>query len=142
MIVPTDLAVSLARLPIALKASYPALANDGWSLLSFVLSSSLVNPFVDMTSGPRDVFSDLYSLAKTGYVGIKADMQHRLDMLTTNDAAIAEDNVDYKTAKSIIDTPFVYQAALTSLDPTWVAMLIQLEQLVIKLETSNTREQA
>lgn len=132
MLVPTDLVISVTRTPIALKASYPELAKAGWALLSFTIAQSLVNPFIDISKGPKQQFGELYSLAKSGYAGMKADLGARLDLVPLPE--LEEQKMAYQTARRIIDTPFIYSATLNPIDPNWIAAMISLEELVTLFE--------
>ncbi len=132
MIVPTDLLLSVVRLPISL-ASYPDLAKTGWELLSFTISRSLVKPLIELPKDLASKFSELYELAKNGYTGMKTDFSSRLDIIPLPE--LEEHKAAYKAARQIIDTPFVYAKNSTvPIDPYWVLYMLQLEQIVTQLE--------
>lgn len=141
MVIATDLAISLTRVPIALVRSYPELSRSGWSLLSFIISNGITSPFIHLKADPKAIHFELLELAKSGYTKLKTEYAARLDMLPIPETSEAV--LSHQKARKIIGTAFVKERdPYEPIDPMWIAAMLELETIVLDLEADNLPDEA
>lgn len=137
VLLPTDLLVSLTRIPIALSSTDPGLASQGWTLLSWVLAQSLVAPYVDIADGPKQTFSELHTLAMGGYEPLREKLRARYELATQDSPTSQISVAALEQVKQLLEVKLERTGPLEPIDPSWVILMTKLDRLLLAIETES-----
>ena len=137
VLLPTDLLVSLTRIPITLSSTDPGLASQGWTLLSWVLAQSLVAPYVDIADGPKQTFSELHTLAMGGYEPLREKLRTRYELATQNLPTSQVGVAALEQVKQLLEVKLERTGPLEPIDPSWVILMTKLDRLLLAIETES-----